>query len=273
MRVSSSGVVVAAVLGLWGCGAVTPLGADGGGGQGGSGSAGSGSAGAGSAGTGSGQAGSGSAGTGSGQGGTAGPLDAGVEAPPPDAGNPCRGLTEPVCRAKAGCAAGMCSGCTGGPSFAGCYQPATEAPPPCPGFACPPLCQGLSQQACAARSDCRVDTCPGCQTPTFTRCAQLNDPQPICPAIACVQPCSQVTTLAACETRPDCHSVYEDPRTCGCAAIGCCAKFARCADADKAICAAMPTCRVATPYCEGDFVVSYTANCFEGCVRKKDCAP
>ena len=45
------------------------------------------------------------------------------------------------------------------------------------------------------------------------------------------------------------------------------------ADGDKAVCAGMPTCRVATPYCEGDFVVSYTALCFEGCVRKKDCGP
>jgi hypothetical protein len=168
---------------------------------------------------------------------------------------------------------GNCANCDGTQTYAGCYQPATEAPPPCPGFACPPTCNGLSEAACAARADCRVDTCPGCQTKTFIKCSSLNGPMPVCPALACPLACDQVTTVTACEARPDCHSVYLDPQTCGCAAIGCCAHFSRCADGDKAICAAQATCRVATPFCEGDFVVSYTGTCFEGCVRKKDCAP
>jgi hypothetical protein len=32
-------------------------------------------------------------------------------------------------------------------------------------------------------------------------------------------------------------------------------------------------CGAATPYCEGPYVVSYTAVCFEGCVQSTDCAP
>jgi hypothetical protein len=82
-----------------------------------------------------------------------------------------------------------------------------------------------------------------------------------------------VTTLAQCETRLDCHSVFVDPGTCGCALAGCCEHFNRCADGDKAKCSRMPMCTIATPFCEGDFVVSYTNACYEGCVQKKDCAP
>jgi hypothetical protein len=82
-----------------------------------------------------------------------------------------------------------------------------------------------------------------------------------------------VTTLDQCEARLDCHSVFVDPRTCSCALAGCCEHFNRCADGDKAKCSGMPTCTIATPFCEGDFVVSYTDTCYEGCVQKKDCAP
>jgi hypothetical protein len=84
-----------------------------------------------------------------------------------------------------------------------------------------------------------------------------------------------VTTKDACEARTDCHSVFMDPHNCDCAALGCCAQFSRCANGDTAMCKA-PTglaCGAATPYCEGPYVVSYTATCFEGCVQSKDCAP
>ena len=83
-----------------------------------------------------------------------------------------------------------------------------------------------------------------------------------------------MTTLAACDARPDCHAVFQDPRTCACAAIGCCARFVRCADADRANCGpVIVSCDAATPYCEGPYVVSYTTSCYEGCARATECAP
>lgn len=87
--------------------------------------------------------------------------------------------------------------------------------------------------------------------------------------------CALVTMQADCEARSDCHSVFQDPHDCKCAALGCCAQFSRCADAEKAQCTATPglACGAATPYCEGPYVVAYTKTCFEGCVQSKDCAP
>ena len=87
-------------------------------------------------------------------------------------------------------------------------------------------------------------------------------------------PCANVATLAACDARTDCHSVFVDPGTCGCNAVGCCARFSRCADGGKALCKGTPICQIATPYCEAPAnVVSYTASCYEGCVRPRECAP
>lgn len=87
--------------------------------------------------------------------------------------------------------------------------------------------------------------------------------------------CSLVTTLAGCEARSDCHSIFQDPRNCTCATVGCCAQFTRCVDGDQALCTAGPgvVCGAATPYCEGSYVVAFTKTCFEGCVQSKDCAP
>jgi hypothetical protein len=97
----------------------------------------------------------------------------------------------------------------------------------------------------------------------------MTDTTSSCPH--CVLPCSQVTNLSDCSVRPDCHAVWQDPGTCGCAEPGCCAKFSFCADGDKAVCTGTPTCRSAAPHCEGSFAVSYTATCYEGCVDKADC--
>ncbi|HWP07853.1 MAG TPA: Hint domain-containing protein, partial [Polyangiaceae bacterium] len=86
-------------------------------------------------------------------------------------------------------------------------------------------------------------------------------------------PCSEVTVLADCEARTDCHSVYQDPGTCGCASVGCCAKFSRCVDGDKADCEGKGlSCEALTPLCDDPaFVVSYSGSCYEGCVKPKDC--
>jgi hypothetical protein len=274
-------------LALAACGSVTPLSHDGGTGQAGQGSAGQGAAGQGSAGQGSagqGAAGQGEAGTsgaghggggqaagggGSGEGGAGGARDGGT-----DTANTCRGLTQAQCTAMPDCAVATCANCSGGASYIGCYRPSTDSPPQCPVSSCPPKCAGLTEAACTARADCRADYCPGCQqAKSFVQCALPSDPQPACPAIACIAPCAQVTTLPLCEARTDCHSVFVDPGTCGCAAKGCCAHFSRCADGDKAQCAGMPLCKIATPYCEAPYVVSFTASCYEGCVNQKDCAP
>jgi hypothetical protein len=86
--------------------------------------------------------------------------------------------------------------------------------------------------------------------------------------------CAAVATLEACDARSDCHSVFEDPHTCKCAALGCCARFKRCADADRASCTNPGiACEAPQPYCEGPYVVGYTQLCYEGCVRADECAP
>jgi hypothetical protein len=274
-------VVMAVALASAGCGSVT-AGGDGGAGQtgrgGSTGGAGHGGAGgstgeAGASGGTTGAAGQGGVSGGAGQGGSGGggPRDAGGDAA--DAGNPCHGLTEAQCGANPACAAGTCASCNGGQSYAGCYRPSTEGPPACPGIACPLPCAGLVEAACVARTDCRADYCPGCQAKTFVQCARPSDGLPACPAIKCLLPCAMVTTLVACEARGDCHSVFVDPGTCGCAVSGCCAKFSRCADGDTGMCTGTPACTAATPFCESPYVVAYTATCYEGCVQKKDCAP
>jgi hypothetical protein len=87
--------------------------------------------------------------------------------------------------------------------------------------------------------------------------------------------CSSLTTLADCQGRSDCHAVFTDPGTCGCATSGCCAHFSRCADGGKALCT-QPTgiaCAMPTPFCESPYVLSYTAVCYEGCVLSSECGP
>jgi hypothetical protein len=188
----------------------------------------------------------------------------------------CRTLDEASCRARTDCAAGACSLCGGTPAFAGCYDPSHESPPACLAIPCPPTCTGLDETSCRARTDCQAISCPDCNGGShFVGCAVAGALVDIaCPAIACPLPCAQETTKDACDARPDCHSVFVDPGTCGCAAAGCCAHFSACADGAQATCKA-PTllCRIATPYCEAPYVVSYTSNCYEGCVQSTACAP
>ena len=195
-----------------------------------------------------------------------------------DGGGPvCRGLDEAGCRAHTGCAVGTCSLCGGTPTFAGCYDPAREQAPICAALsiACPAPCSILDEASCKQRTDCTARFCPNCSGgSSFLGCSTLTDAILPCPGIACPVPCGQVTTRDACEARPDCHSVFVDPHNCACAALGCCAQFSRCADGDTATCK-VPSgiaCGAAPPYCEGPYVVSYTATCYEGCVQQSDCA-
>jgi hypothetical protein len=132
--------------------------------------------------------------------------------------------------------------------------------------------------------------CPGC-TPGTGTCAFVCPASP-CPVLdgataadaadghadgAAVDggACSSLTTLADCQARSDCHAVFTDPGTCGCASSGCCARFSRCADGGNALCT-QPTgiaCTTPTPFCESPYVLSYTAVCFEGCVLSSECGP
>ena len=86
--------------------------------------------------------------------------------------------------------------------------------------------------------------------------------------------CGQVTTQAECDSRSDCHSVFMDLGTCGCAAAGCCEHFNRCADGGRANCnpPVQFGCTIGQPSCGGAYVMSYTSNCYEGCVLQSECA-
>jgi hypothetical protein len=197
-----------------------------------------------------------------------------------DGGGPaCSTLDETACHARTDCAVAGCPGCDGTFGFAYCYDPTHEHGIFCPATAilCPAPCSSLTDQAtCQARTDCQVFSCPDCNGGThFASCGVAGATDFNCPAITCPLPCGQVTTQAACDTRTDCHSVFVDPGTCGCAAAGCCAHFSRCADGGQATCKAPSglACQIATPYCESPYVVSYTNNCYEGCVASTECAP
>lgn len=85
-------------------------------------------------------------------------------------------------------------------------------------------------------------------------------------------PCNTITTQAACDNRSDCHSVFADPGTCGCAGVNCCMHFNRCADGGQANCTGPAACLAPQPVCVAPYALSYTNVCFEGCVLQTDCA-
>lgn len=108
--------------------------------------------------------------------------------------------------------------------------------------------------------------CPGC-TPGEGICSVGG-----CPGVACAE-CEYIETLEECEITYGCHAVFEDPNTCGCAAIGCCARFKSCAIGSQADCEGPANCEALTPFCDDPaYVVSYANGCFEGCVRPETCA-
>ena len=190
--------------------------------------------------------------------------------PPPPA---CGTLDESTCKARSDCTPGYCQGCTGGQTFAGCTAQGMGVA--CPAILCASPCSGLGETACTSTSGCTPEYCPNCNGgQTFQGCAAPGGPGIAC-GVECVgTACSTVTTESACNARTDCHSVFVDPGTCGCAGVGCCAHFARCADGGTASCKGTPACQIVSPYCDAPaFVVSYTASCCEGCVRPTECGP
>jgi len=195
-----------------------------------------------------------------------------------DVGIGCKGLEEAFCQLRSDCAVGRCTAvCGGTPQFAGCYDPVRDTPPGCVGLAipCPSPCSSLTDEAsCTARSDCRANRCPNCNGgTTFTGCVPAaSGGALICPAVACPIACSAMTTKDTCDARPDCHSVFADLGVCDCVAPGCCLGFSRCADG-RAICSPPAvTCKIVQPVCGSQYVLSYTSNCYEGCVEPAACA-
>jgi hypothetical protein len=93
------------------------------------------------------------------------------------------------------------------------------------------------------------------------------------PDVASSGNCSAAIVLADCDARPGCHPVFIDQMVCGCAAPGCCIHYQRCTEGKKATCTppAGFGCTIQQPSCEGPYVVGYTSNCYEGCVRATDC--
>jgi hypothetical protein len=207
--------------------------------------------------------------------GCAQPGGAGVECGP--CPPTCSTFDETSCKAQSGCTPIYCPMCTGGQSFVSCGGPrevGVSCPAPCPSF-----CSGLDQTSCAANSRyCRPIICPDCNGGQHVvGCgAPGSVDAPGCPACPAPLPCASVTTVAACDARTDCHSVFGKCMSCDCPAPGCAVAFQTCADGGKA------SCKKGTPLCQGSppdcawttpYVVSYTANCYEGCVRPTECGP
>ena len=135
----------------------------------------------------------------------------------------------------------------------------------------PPVRSSTRRRAGPAR------TAASTRAPTATAAAVSsnalppNDPPIGCPAILCPAPCAQVTTKDACEARR-LSLVFVDDRACGCAARSAAARFSRCADGGSAVCKPPAIlCDAVAPHCEGPYVISYTASCYEGCVQSTDC--
>jgi hypothetical protein len=202
-----------------------------------------------------------------------------VQCPAACLGAPCGQLNEGLCKSRSDCTAEYCPNCSGGQTFEGCAGPGE-------GFACaagcpaPPPCSGLDETSCKARSDCHPGYCGNCGGAQISAgCVGPNDAV-TCPLYACpIVPtaCANVADEATCDARADCHSVFVDHGVCDCAVAGCCTAFGFCGDGGKAACNG-PTgtgaelCMAQPPGCEGPaFVLSYTASCYEGCVRPTEC--
>ena len=197
-------------------------------------------------------------------------------APPPT----CSDLDETTCSSTAGCAALRCGTCsaTGEAVYRSCYRSdvsphALLIDPSCP----PPLaCTGLDETTCKMFSDCQTQYCPDCMgDQTFVGCGAPGSSGPGCAECLAPFPCANVPDEATCDALSDyCHSVFGD-----CPASGCPEIFATCAEGGKAACNE-PTitsgmiCDRLPPSCKAPaFVVSYTTDCYEGCVRPTECGP
>ena len=110
-----------------------------------------------------------------------------------------------------GCQTGTCCG-----TFTGCLDPSD--PPPVCAADCAQVCADLDEQTCGLNPNCRADRCPACSPGStyFAGCRNATDPPAMCVPPPCPPPmgCDAVTTVAACDARSDCHSVFQ-PGACG----------------------------------------------------------
>jgi hypothetical protein len=187
----------------------------------------------------------------------------------------CNGLDETSCMARSDCRVGSCRACDGEVGFVGCLglgEPLPECPLVCPSGSC----SGLGETACKGTNDCTPRYCPNCPGgQTYESCVGVGDLVPACP-LACPvpAPCASVTIPAECDSRTDCHSVFVSNANADCVVNGGCTFFTHCAEGGKASCTGTPACQIRAPFCEAPaYVVSYTADCFEGCVRASECPP
>ena len=78
---------------------------------------------------------------------------------------------------------------------------------------------------------------------------------------------------AQCGSAFGCHAVYQPTSACVCSGPGCCIQFSSCADGAQADCNGMAACPTLPPACDGPYVVSYSGQCYEGCVLQSECTP
>jgi hypothetical protein len=140
----------------------------------------------------------------------------------------------------------------------------------CPGCtpgtgSCGVVCTGAP--CLAPDAGCEGGTCSAADAPAAQRDASGAETG--------TTPCAQVTTEAECGARSNCHSLYRSIGACGCAPAGCCMHFLSCADGASATCTPPVAfgCTIPTPACDSPFVLSYTPNCYEGCVKTTECSP
>jgi hypothetical protein len=169
-----------------------------------------------------------------------------------------------ACGVALGCYAGFCPAVL-------CVAQDGGSPPPADAGATDAGGCAAGDRICYGCSGEPVGCSPVC--PTFDCPVQGVDGGATAADAGASASCADLTTLAACDARADCHAVFTDPGTCGCAVSGCCAHFTRCEDGATANCKGPALCKSVAPFCESPYVVAYGNACYDGCVRNTVCAP
>jgi hypothetical protein len=201
-----------------------------------------------------------------------------LDLPGGDDAGVCNGLDDTACKANPACELVQCPGCCG-QIGSGCVPAGTYFGCPavdCSGVRCAAPCTTRDEADCGQEQDCRADYCDACDgtgNQVFAGCSDASGPPTGCPErFACFEPMCDGLDRQACDASPVCHSVIrDDSQLCDCAAAGCCTEFVRCAPGKQADCTGPARCHQKEPYCSGPYVVSYTNQCYEGCVEATAC--
>src|SRR5262249_42446405 len=133
-------------------------------------------------------------------------------------------------------------------------------------------CSAINDPAVCRDSGCQVETCPACGgIEVFHGCSDPTGMPWDCAPPICT--CGNLDE-AACTAPPGRHPVYIHAQACGCARVGCCTRFSRCAEGPAADCSVpIASCNLAPPTCDGPWLVSFDpTGCYEGCVKGSECA-